>query len=157
MSTRAERGRKYYETHREEIILRVRKWYAKNRASRKVYNRKYHQANREYLNGKIRQYQQRIRQEVIEHYGGCCTCCGETQIKFLSIDHTNGGGTKQRRQLNKRGVTFCLWIQEQNYPSYLRVLCHNCNQAIGLYKGCPHKENIENGKAQEENIEASFR
>jgi len=27
----------------------------------------------------------------------------------------------------------------QGYPTGFRVLCHNCNQAIGLYGYCPHK------------------
>jgi len=47
-----------------------------------------------------------VRREVIEHYGGKCECCGEEHMEFLSIDHVKGGGTKERRDNNKRGDCF---------------------------------------------------
>jgi hypothetical protein len=32
-----------------------------------------------------------VKQEVFAAYGAACACCGEREIKFLTIDHTNGG------------------------------------------------------------------
>jgi hypothetical protein len=31
-----------------------------------------------------------------------------------------------------------LWLKRNNYPTGFRVLCHNCNLAIGFYGYCPH-------------------
>src|SRR3989304_7803960 len=88
-------------------------------------------------------YQKRIREEVFAHYGGdppSCGCCGETHQTFLTIDHTNGGGEKHRKSLGMRGgYAFLLWLRKQEFPSGYRVLCHNCNQALGAYGYCPHQ------------------
>jgi hypothetical protein len=31
--------------------------------------------------------------EMLSAYGGKCVCCGESEYKFLAIDHINGGGS----------------------------------------------------------------
>src|SRR5689334_23309544 len=36
----------------------------------------------------------RLRAEVIAAYGGKCACCGETEQKFLTIDHEEGTGAE---------------------------------------------------------------
>jgi hypothetical protein len=30
-------------------------------------------------------------------------------------------------------------MRDQGYPPGFRVLCHNCNMAIGLFGVCPHE------------------
>ena len=67
-----------------------------------------------------------------------CMCCGEKEIKFLCIDHINGGGVKHRKQI--KGGNIYLWLKKNNYPSGFRTLCHNCNSAFGFYGECPHNE-----------------
>ena len=82
---------------------------------------------------------QRVRMEVMIHYGGNppkCACCGENQYEFLCIDHINNDGGKQRRLLGNGHMIY--WIRK-NYPKDLRILCHNCNMAKGFYGECPHK------------------
>ena len=32
------------------------------------------------------------------------------------------------------------WIIRNDYPDDFRVLCWNCNQAIGFYGRCPHRD-----------------
>lgn len=81
----------------------------------------------------------RNRMVVIEHYGGKCACCGETQIQFLALDHIHGGGSAHRREIGLKGATFYAWIVRQDFPLGYRVLCHNCNLAIGFYGKCPHQ------------------
>jgi hypothetical protein len=58
--------------------------------------------------------------------------------EFLAIDHRNGGGHRERRRLS----ALSLWIKllKLGTPqSEYRVLCHNCNSAIGFYGYCPHQ------------------
>lgn len=83
----------------------------------------------------------RIRkQEVIRTYGGKCACCGEDRWEFLTIDHVNGGGTKHRKQVGSGGGAFYKWLKANGYPQEgYRVLCMNCNMALGLYGYCPHQ------------------
>lgn len=75
-----------------------------------------------------------LRIKCIEKYGGKCVCCGEREWKFLAFDHINGGGTKHRKEAGN----IILWIEKNNYPNSLQLLCHNCNQAKGYYGVCPH-------------------
>jgi len=79
------------------------------------------------------------RLALIEHYGGQCACCGEFRYQFLAIDHINGGGTQHRASVGK-GDAFFAWLKREGLPEGYRVLCHNCNLAIGFYGACPHTE-----------------
>ena len=75
--------------------------------------------------------------DVFNAYGGAmCACCGETHIEFLSLDHIGGDGAAHRRQLAGKGLY--LWLKTNGYPSGFRVLCMNCNFALGKYGYCPH-------------------
>ena len=76
----------------------------------------------------------REREECFEVYGKICACCGESRYEFLSIDHINGGGRQHRKTVTKT----CRWLVKQGFPKGYRVLCHNCNQALGFYGLCPH-------------------
>ena len=91
----------------------------------------------------VRPYRQRrsqvIRVEVLAHYGGPvprCACCGQSDVRFLCIDHINGGGRAHRRSLKSQSVY--AWLKRNSYPEGFQVLCHNCNMAKGFYKDCPH-------------------
>lgn len=86
-----------------------------------------------------RDWGRKQRENVIANYGGCCACCGETELEFLSIDHVNGGGTQHRLKHGFRGGTMYRYLIREGYPEGFRVLCHNCNQAIGFYGSCPHE------------------
>lgn len=86
----------------------------------------------------------RLKLEVLSAYGNGkppeCDCCGEKQIEFLSIDHVNGNGNEHRRKIRTQGTGFYMWLKRNKFPSGFRVLCHNCNQAIGFMGYCPHKK-----------------
>jgi hypothetical protein len=81
-----------------------------------------------------------MRKKVIKHYGSQCSCCGEKEFKFLTIDHINNDGATHRKLLDIRGggKEFCRWIIKNNYPTYLQILCWNCNCAKGYWGKCPH-------------------
>lgn len=79
----------------------------------------------------------KTRQIVIDAYGGGCACCGERHYEFLSVDHVNGGGRKERVNLSTQQIV--LKIIRENFPAKYRILCHNCNMALGFYGFCPHK------------------
>lgn len=81
----------------------------------------------------------RIKKEVIDKYGGSCRCCGETNIVFLSIDHVNGGGTKERTETKKMGGSLYKHLRKLPMDPSLQVLCYNCNLGKGSRTECPHK------------------
>ena len=88
-------------------------------------------------------YNRRRRQLVIDHYGGKCACCGEREIKFLAVDHEAGGGNKHRMHIGSGGAGIVEWVIRENFPKGFRVLCHNCNMAIGFYGSCPHQSSVK--------------
>jgi hypothetical protein len=104
--------------------LYMREWRAKNSDHSKEYKR---------------QWDRKRRELVITHYGGECACCGEDEFGFLAIDHVNGGGTKHRAEIGS-GSHMVTWLINENFPEGYRVLCHNCNQAIGFHGSCPHSK-----------------
>lgn len=81
----------------------------------------------------------KARIECFQAYGNRCACCGETQREFLSIDHIHGGGTKARQNGFPAGTRLYARLRTLGYPADFRLLCHNCNQAIGFHGACPHE------------------
>ncbi|MEK6878606.1 MAG: hypothetical protein AABY22_03310 [Nanoarchaeota archaeon] len=89
---------------------------------------------------RIELYKERKRQ-IFEYYGGIppiCKCCNEILYEFLTLDHINGGGRKERNQFKNSYTKFMLWIIKNNFPKGYQILCFNCNQAKGIYGKCPH-------------------
>lgn len=69
-----------------------------------------------------------LRAEVLAHYGGQCALCGEDDAETLCFDHTQGGGSAQRRELAKQGLRLYQWLKKTGFPNDIRVLCWNCNE-----------------------------
>ena len=87
-----------------------------------------------------RRHTREVRLEALSYYGGECACCGESRFEFLAFDHINGGGSAHRRAIRTHsGQRFATWLKKQGWPLGFRVLCHNCNQALGHYGFCPHQ------------------
>lgn len=84
-------------------------------------------------------FYQNVKKEVINHYGGKCNCCHESELIFLTIDHIDGQGAKHRRDLGQGKVIYT-WLKKNNYPkNNYQVLCFNCNFAKHVLGECPHK------------------
>lgn len=81
-----------------------------------------------------------LRLAALQAYGGpepACNCCGETIPQFLALDHINGGGHKQRKELGGGG--YWTWLRRNGYPPGFQILCHNCNFGRQINGGvCPH-------------------
>ena len=86
--------------------------------------------------------QQMLKQEVFAAYGGSvCVCCGEDHMEFLTIDHIGGDGAEHREKINghrRNGANLYRWLRRENFPPGFRVLCMNCNFALGHFGYCPH-------------------
>lgn len=82
-----------------------------------------------------------IMNEWYEAYGGRCACCGETNIKFLTVEHKNGDGQKHRKEVGT-GIAMLKDLKKNNWPKdTIEMLCYNCNCGKSRNKGvCPHKE-----------------
>ena len=143
-----EARRAYYAQHQEEEKLRRREYHQLNTEKeasaqaawyrrQKIADPNFMQHKRDLRNA----YTRKLRAEVLQHYGGKCACCGETEPKFLALDHIAGDG-KQHRKV--RGSEFYRQVRNERFPVSLQLLCHNCNLAKGFYGICPHQKVKEN-------------
>lgn len=161
-----EQNRKWKEENPEKYHESRSKTYANHRTEKVKSNDKYREENREKLNANARKHyakkiqdpvwreKERLRSieknrdeklRVLEAYGKECACCGETEILFLTIDHIDGNGNEQRRQLGiPGGNAFYRFLRKAGYPQGYQVLCFNCNAGKHLNNGiCPHKTNLK--------------
>lgn len=129
-------------------------YYQKNKQARSEYQKKYIQrpevkemkANWKRLNPtkQVVYNKKQVRKrkiKVIFHYSKglmCCSCCGESEIEFLTIDHPNNDGAKHRKEIGG-GNRFYSWVIKNSFPKGFRVLCMNCNFARGRFGKCPHE------------------
>lgn len=122
--------RKWRREHPEEHRKDVKRW-AKAHPKRR----------REIVRKSQKKRSWELRLKALTHYGGNppkCVCCGESEIKFLTIDHIHNDGKKQRR-IHGIGYYFYKWLEKNNYPKGFQVLCMNCNCAKAWYGKCPHE------------------
>lgn len=90
-----------------------------------------------------RAYLVKHRNAVIAAYGSKCACCGETEQKFLTIDHVhNDGHMARKNKLHPHDtLNFYRWLAKHGFPSDFQLLCMNCNFGKSRNNGvCPHQE-----------------
>jgi hypothetical protein len=137
--------KKWREKNKEKISKKNKEWREKNKDILKIKKEIYVENNHDKVKNSQKRSRIKARLEALKAYGGenpKCNCCQESEIKFLCIDHINGGGVKHRKKINRlAGTSFYVWLKNNGYPSGFRVLCMNCNSSIGSYKYCPHYEN----------------
>jgi len=80
---------------------------------------------------------------IIDHYTNGkrqCNCCGESNYKFLTIDHIDGRKSHNHDR-TMAGVKLLWWIKRNNFPKGFRILCYNCNCGRAKNEGvCPHSQ-----------------
>lgn len=124
MKDRAEYQRQYRAKNKEKC-----------RAYSKVSHKKHRVKNLAYMKDRSR----RLKTELISNLGGKCACCGEDKYEFLTLDHIHGGGHQHRLRCSFSRTTIYWEVKMQGFPrDKYRILCWNCNAAIGMFKKCPH-------------------
>ena len=147
-----ERSRLYRERIRERLREQARNYHETNKVAIKARRRargyRPPPLSAEQQSKKARQFRERltsVREEVLDHYGRTCACCGESESMFLQIDHVDGV-TPEVRKLQGGGLKMCRWLKLNNFPEGFRILCANCNHAMGRRDNpsriCPHQMGV---------------
>ena len=88
-----------------------------------------------------KEYRAKIRAEFIEAYGGKCQCCGESEPKFLELDHSDNSGAMHRKVTGTRGWRMYQLLKDAGGPKdRYRLLCSNCNLCRARFGRCAHEE-----------------
>jgi len=121
--------REEYLANRESEIRRGKSWYWKNR-DRAIANRK--------------KYALTFRAEMFSCLGSACACCGYNDKRFLSLDHINNDGWKERNTRRSAGIVGQKLAKKLGWDkTRYQILCFNCNLAKGFNKGvCPHRQSL---------------
>ena len=88
-----------------------------------------------------RNYRHMIKNQVFLHYGNGvpqCSCCGELEMVFLTIDHIDGR-EKYEHKYRNAGYKLYAWLIKNNFPDGFQILCWNCNWAKHRLGSCPHQ------------------
>lgn len=89
----------------------------------------------------------KLKLAALGAYGGSCVCCGESDHRFLSIDHVDQDGAEHRRDIKSvGGYSTYYWLKNHDYPDGFQVMCFNCNHGRFINGGvCPHQEGATDG------------
>jgi hypothetical protein len=133
---RSQEHKEYYITHREQISQQFKKYYEVNPEPKKERAKRYFDTHHEQCRHRQKEYRERLRSRAFEHISDKIECskCGETDLRVLNFHHNDGGGTKDRGQLEsslyyKRIQR--LPIEEARIK--FQILCANCH-AIKHYE-----------------------
>jgi hypothetical protein len=130
-----ERVKQHHADNREHRLERARVRYAADPSAVWTPER------RDRANENARRRNAELRDQVIKAYGGKCSCCGETEKLFLTIDHVNNDGAEMRKNGHKDRVY--KYLIDNDYPQGFQVLCMNCN--FGKHRNggvCPHRSRL---------------
>ena len=124
-------GKQTKARHKADPILLQRVRDSQNRS---------HARHRQTRNQRTADRNRQIRIQVIEGLGGKCVCCGETERICLCLVHIKGGGRREYQKLGSSAMICKLALKEGLPTDKYRVLCWNCNAALGLWGYCPHSQ-----------------
>ncbi len=127
------KARGYYEENSETIKERTRQWYQNHKDEpgfKKVTSEYAHKYYLKHRGEKLLYHKERWlkhRMILINYFGGKCERCGFSDYRALQIDHINGGGSREMRNLVilKAPLRYLERIKK-NRGEY-QLLCANCN------------------------------
>lgn len=108
-----------------------------------AWNKAWIAANRDRYNASKYRYRDRLKFEVLKHYGNgtvVCVECGFSDINALCLDHINNDGAAHRKQLgisgrnSGPGLRTYEALKMAGLPVGLQILCANCNMIKELQR-----------------------
>ncbi len=73
--------------------------------------------------GTVNTFQWNLKLKVIGLLGGSCVGCGITDIRLLTVNHKNGGGTKEKHHI---GWIYPEIVAGRRTTDDLDLRCYNC-------------------------------
>ena len=150
-SLKREYDQKYRLKNIEKLRLYGILYYRKHQEAKKAYSRIYRKQNHQEMLAYDKNQRLKRKLAVFNHYGNKCVCCGEDKLEFLTIDHINNDGAKQRKEAfgtnRTGGGGMYIWLLSHGLPLGYQTLCWNCNLAKANYDVCPHKKDAMLPKA----------
>lgn len=133
-------GRSYYRRTKAKCRERQKRWSAANRDKMRACAKRWRQRHPTMAAALARRYYSKIREQMFAVYGSVCLCCGETERRFLTLEHENHDGAAHRRSV---GTQIYKDLRRRGWPKAgYSILCMNCNFAERYGHPCPHKARL---------------
>ena len=135
-------SRGYYALHRDRLLARAYELYHGDREAILKQRAAFRAQNIVDLKLSQKRRYNKLKDEIISHYGGKCACCGEHERLFMELDHINNDGHSTRGRFMSSHHFYVL-VKREGFPqNKYQLLCSNCNQGKERNGGiCPHKKN----------------
>ena len=124
----------YRAKHKEELKLKAKEHYQKNRVAIIQRTTKYHLEHKEWRKKYYQGYYADIRLEVLAKVNPTlkCAMCGCDDTRFLEVNHIKGGGVKERiayrnEKHNESHNMILLIHNGKRGLEDLNLLCRACN------------------------------
>lgn len=139
----------YYIKNRSRLLKKQREYNRKNIKQVASRLHDYYEKNKESIKYLTRKRKKQLNNDVFDIYGGKCSCCGESNRVFLTLDHVGNDGAKDRgRRYSKHSrryvrsdnsrIFYAIRKSGKPLPQY-QILCFNCNCGKHRNGGiCPH-------------------
>lgn len=105
-------------------------WYKRNRDKAREQRKRSYQRNKvqEIARNKAR-YHKNVKMKLINHLGGKCVKCGFSDWRALQLDHINGDGGYEIRDVFKNNIKmYAYYVKHLSEATKrLQLLCANCN------------------------------
>jgi len=72
-------------------------------------------------------YNHSMRRKVVDCLGGKCKRCGFQDIRALQVDHINGGGYQEIKNISSKQRHQLVLESVKNKENKYQLLCANCN------------------------------
>jgi hypothetical protein len=125
---RIEYDRKYRATHREQCRESARKSAARNADRVK----RYREQNKEKIDSQQKLWRTMLKVkalDIVGHNKIQCSNCGCTRIEILEINHKNGNGGVERKELGGGSRFHNSIVKGRRDVGDLNILCRVCNAA----------------------------
>jgi hypothetical protein len=119
----------YYEKNKEEIKRKRREHYAKKKEQIQEQQASWYvRAGFASRSAWLKHLLQERKKKIFALLGNKCAHCGFSDPRALQVDHTNGGGTKERNLSRNQNAYYkkILTSVEKGEGKY-QLLCANCN------------------------------
>ena len=119
--------KKRWEEHKENRKNDFKRWYEMNKERERAKKKQYWREHRE----EHRIYRMKKRLKALRKVSGedvpKCINCGCDDVRFLEINHINGGGYKEKKEAGGTGYVFKNILNGTRKTDDLNVLCKVCN------------------------------
>lgn len=116
----------------------LKEYYIRKREGINAHNREQYKLKKPLFSARAKRNATKVKQTFLDMYGNKCSCCGETEFDFLTVEHIKGqvGIPKNQKRSGHNG-----WkdATKEYRPDLYTILCFNCNLASKNGRTCPHK------------------